>query len=168
MISILQLYGENITRIARYKRVIVAVRREKDAKLLIKGFKDIPCGSLEFLLPAGKIKMKTLDQIKLIIQSSFVLLFVLWTTNLTETAMETSLIAALLVAIILIRNAAIYKSYRNRCVLNLSQTLYFKSIANNHALLALIIDRAKDEICKLMLLCYVILSRRRWTIDESK
>ena len=158
-----QLYGENTRRIARYKRVIVAVRMKKDAKLIFKAFKDIPCENLEFLLPENRIKMKNLDRIRMFLQSCFMILFVLCTTltNIVELRMEMNLALGLLIVIILIRNATVYKNLRNRCILDLSQTLYFKSVASNHALLALIADRAEDETYKSAVLCYAFLHKMK-------
>ncbi|XP_065052410.1 transmembrane protein 143-like isoform X1 [Rhopilema esculentum] len=160
-----KLFGESVRRIARYKRVIVAVRRKEDLKLLIKGFKDIPCENLEFLLPDGKLKMGKLDKIRLFVQSSLIITFVLATTatNLIDLKLETSLVFAISSVLILARNIAFYKRMRNRHVLDISQTLYFKSVASNHALLALIIDRAEDEIYKLSLLIYAILHQIKST-----
>lgn len=140
-----------------------------DTKLLIKGFKDIPCENLEFLVPEGKMKMRTLDKIRLVVQSSSIMLFALSTTltDLADMKIETSLAFGILAIIVLIRNRVFYKNLRNRCVLDLSQTLYFKSVASNHALLALMIDRAEDEVYKSSLLCFAFLHRRRCCADES-
>ena len=150
--------------------MIVAVRMKEDEKLLIKAFKDIPCENLEFLLPEGKIKMKKLDKIRLFVQSSFIIFFIICTalTNLDELKMEMSLFLGIMTAIILIRNAIVYKNLRNRCILDLSQTLYFKSVANNHALLALIVDRAEDEIYKYSLLTYAFLHKNGCFSDEGR
>ena len=164
------MYGENVTRIARYKRVIVAARRKGNMKLLIKAFKDIPCENLEFLLPDGKIKMGKLDKIRLAVQSSALMLFIFLTTitSLADLKLEMSLVLAFTFALILARNLAVYKNMRNRYVLDMSQTLYFKSVANNHALLTLIIDRAEDEIYKSALLLYAVLHMAQNTGKEHK
>ncbi len=155
------MYGKSVRRIARYKRVIVAFKLKKDTKLRLKSFKDIPCENLEFLLPDGKVKMGNLDKIRLSIQSSMVILFILATTvtNLTELRLEMNLIIGVSAALILARNLAMYKNMRNKHMLHMSQTLYFKSIANSHALLPLIVDRAEDETYKSALLICAVLHK---------
>ena len=141
----------------------MAVRMRKEAKIIFKAFKDIPCENLEFLLPENRIKMKNLDRIRMFFQSCFMIFFVLCTilTDIVEPRMETNLVIGLLIVIVFIRNASVYINLRNRCILDLSQTLYFKSVASNHALLALIADRAEDETYKSAVLCYAFLHRLR-------
>ena len=153
------MYGKEIQRVERYKRVIVAFRKKGQMKLVIKGFKDIPCDNLEFLLPDGKIRMRKLDKARLAMTGSVLFFFILTTTvvSLTEFKLETNVILGVAFLIITARNWSIYKNMRNAYLCNWSQTLYFKSIANNHALLTLTVDRAEDEVYKSALLIYSIL-----------
>ncbi len=155
------MYGKSFRRIARYKRVIVAFKLRRDTKLRMKSFKDIPCENLEFLLPDGKVRMGKLDKVRLSIQSSLLLLLILATTvsNLIDLKLGTNIVLAFSAAIIFGRNISMYVNMRNRHTLRMSQTLYFKSIANSHALLPLIVDRAEDETYKAALLICAVLHK---------
>eukprot|EP00794_Sanderia_malayensis_P017526 gene17526-19276_t len=164
-----KMYGKQLRRVARYKRVIVAYKLKKEATLQLKSLKDIACENLEFLLPDGKIRMGNLDKIRLSVQSLIFLLFILATTitNLTELKLEMNLILGFSAALIFARNFAMYKNMRNRHMLHMSQTLYFRSIANSHALLPLIIDRAEDETYKAALLICGIMHKIALVSNES-
>ena len=49
-----------------FSRVIVAVRNKGSTRLRLKGFKDVPVGGLEQLLPGGKVRMRSFDRYLLI------------------------------------------------------------------------------------------------------
>lgn len=145
--------------IPRYKRVVVAVRTKKQSKLMLKAFKDIPTNSLEYLLPEGRIRMKHSDK-GLILTTVFIAM----TTGALKIASSLSTyhvpyiyIAALVTFIVGLRAWNAYKNKRNSYLLSLSKLLYFKTVANNRALLALIVDRAEDETFKSNLITYTFL-----------
>ena len=66
-------------------------------------------------------------------------------------------IAISVAGVLALRAWNMYKNKRNSYLVRLSQTLYFKSIANNRALLTLLADRAEDEVFKVTLLAYSFL-----------
>ena len=48
-------------------RVIVAIRNKGSTNLQLKGYKDVPVGGLEQLLPDGKVRMRSFDRNLLIL-----------------------------------------------------------------------------------------------------
>ena len=160
----LRYFWKKVTRqvpevIPRYKRVVVAVRTKKQNKLMLKAFKDIPSNSLEYLLPEGNIKMKRTDKgllvtTVLIALTSGALKFA---SSLSQYNIPFSYIAASITFAVVLRTWNAYKNKRNSYLLSLSRLLYFKTVANNRALLALIVDRAEDETFKSTLAAYTFL-----------
>ena len=142
-----------------YTRVFVAVRSKKSKKLHLKIFKDVPCNELEYLLPDGKIEMSRFD--KGFLASSVFLGTVAVTTKLFALASNLKLDFALLglgiAGLIGARGWVGYKNKRNKYLVNLSRTLYFKTVSNNRGVLTLLTDRAQDEEFKEALLAYLFL-----------
>jgi hypothetical protein len=60
-----------------------------------------------------------------------------------------------------IRALTVYKNRRNAYLADLNRLLYFKNVANNRGLLALLVDRAEDESFKEALLTYTFLLSNR-------
>ena len=160
----LRYYSQKILKkvpesIPRYKRVVVAVRTKKQSKLMLKAFKDIPRNSLEYLLPEGSIRMKRTDK-GLIATTVFIALMsgaIKLASSLSEYHVPFAYIAGLITFIVALRAWTAYKNKRNSYLLSLSKLLYFKTVANNRALLALIVDRAEDETFKSTLIAYTFL-----------
>merc|ERR1719209_2113733 len=50
-----------------FSRVIVAVRKKGSKSLRLKGYKNVPVGGLEQLLPDGKVRMRSFDRNLLIL-----------------------------------------------------------------------------------------------------
>ena len=150
-----RVYGRPLTR-ERYKRVIIAVRAKTQRKLILKTFKDIPCPSLEHLLPEGKIEMTRFDQILvgLSLTIGITTAVVKLITLMADHHVGVLPIATVTAVILLARTWSVYKSRRNKYLADLTQTLYFKSMANNRALLTLVVDRAEDEAYKAAMLAY--------------
>lgn len=145
--------------VPRYKRVIVAVRTKKQSKLMLKAFKDIPTSSLEYLLPEGSIRMNRSDK-GLLASTVFITLTsgaLKAASYLSEYHLPFVYIAGLITFMVGLRAWSAYKNKRNSYLLSLSKLLYFKTVANNRALLALIVDRAEDEIFKSTLIAYAFL-----------
>ena len=146
-------------RAERYKRVVIAIRAKKQSKLLLKSFKDIRCANLELLLPDGKIRMNKFDQRVLggmfaVGATSVVIKLV---SFLADYKISWTYIALSVAGVVALRAWTMYKNKRNSYLVRLGQTLYFKSIANNRALLTLLADRAEDEVFKVTLLAYSFL-----------
>ena len=146
-----------------YKRVVVAVRLRRDDKLMLKIFKEVPVNSLEQLLPDGKIMMSRLDKGVLTTSAGIALTGVLaWlVTLLAHIYVPTILIVAAVPTAIGIQSWTSYKNRRNQYLADLNRILYYKNIANNRGLLALLVDRAEDEIFKEALLAYTFLLTNR-------
>ncbi|XP_052232684.1 transmembrane protein 143-like isoform X1 [Dreissena polymorpha] len=146
-----------------YKRIVVAIRFKRDQKLILKSFKEIPVNSLEMILPDGKLKIGKFD--KRIFTASVTLatlgviakvVTVLASMNVDWTLMMTG-VTGLLAA----QRWTSYKNKRNQYLADLSRLLYFKNVANNRGLLALLVDRAEDETFKQALLVYTFLLANR-------
>ena len=150
-----QVYGRPTTR-ERYKRVIIAVRAKNQRKLILKTFKDIPCPNLEHLLPEGKIEMTRFDQVLVGVSLTIGLTaaVIKLITLMADHQVGLLPIATVTAVVLLARTWSVYKSRRNKYLADLTQTLYFKSMANNRALLTLVVDRAEDEAYKSAMLAY--------------
>lgn len=150
-----QVYGRPSTR-ERYKRVIIAVRAKNQRKLILKTFKDIPCPNLEHLLPEGKIQMSRFDQVLvgLSLTIGVTAAVVKLITVMADHHVGVLPIATIAAIVLLARTWNVYTNRRNKYLADLTQTLYFKSMANNRALLTLVVDRAEDEAYKAAMLAY--------------
>ena len=161
--KLIQKYTGPPTPIQYYKRVVVAIRLKKDQKLILKSFKEIPVGSLEMMLPNGKIRIRTFD--KWIIASSVSVAAVGIITKvvmlLAHVSQDITPAVSLIMVLIAVRAWTMYKNKRNKYLADLSRTLYFKNIANNRGLLALLVDRAEDESFKEALMVYSFLLANR-------
>ena len=148
-----------LQKVERYKRVVIAVRGKRQTKLILKSFKDIRCANLEHLLPDGKIKMTQFDQRMLAgtLAVGVVGVVIKLVSFLADYKISWTYIAISVAGVVGLRAWNMYKNKRNSYLVNLSQTLYFKSIANNRALLSLLADRAEDEVFKVTLLAYSFL-----------
>lgn len=74
--------------------------------------------------------------------------------------LQTTLAISTTAFIIVLRTWSAYQSLINKYIMNWSKTLYFKTIANNHALLTLLADRSEDELYKTaILICCFLRSR---------
>ena len=153
-----------------YKRIVVAVRLKRDDKLMLKAFKEVPVNGLEQLLPDGKIVMSQFD--KTVIYSSVgiatVGLLAKLITYLAKMQLEWTLVLAGVTGLTAIRAWTAYKNRKNAYLVELSRMLYFKNIANNRGLLALLVDRAEDELLKETLLTYTFLCTNRPPSLEGK
>lgn len=154
-----------------YKRVVVAIRLKRDQKLLLKSFKEIPVSALEMLVPEGKIKIDKLDKGIIAVSLSCALIGVIAkiVTVLATMNVDFTLIGTAVGGLIAARGWNMYKNKRNRYLVDLSRLLYFKNVANNRGLLALLVDRAEDESFKEALLAYsFLLANRPRTMFDAR
>ena len=146
-----------------YKRVVVAIRLKKDRKLLLKAFKEVPINNLEMLLPDGTLHMTKVD--KGILSASVFLaltgVLVKIVTVMAGYNIDLALLVTLVTGGVAGRSWTVYKNKRQSYVLGISRLLYFKNLANNRGLLALLVDRAEDETFKEALLTYTFLLTNR-------
>ncbi len=146
-----------------YKRVVVAVRLKKDDKLILKAFKEIPINALEQLLPDGKVQMTKFDQgligVTLTIAAGGIL--AKFITYLAHVHVDWTLLITGVTGLMGLQAWNTYKNRRNYYLMDLNRALYFKNIANNRGLLALLVDRAEDETFKEALMVYTFLLTNR-------
>ncbi|KAK6185030.1 hypothetical protein SNE40_007356 [Patella caerulea] len=166
------LYEQFLSKVTRkparkpieyYKRVVVAIRLKKDQKLMLKAFKEVPVNALEMLLPDGTIKMSTMDK-GILTTSAFIAsvgIVAKLVTVLADMNIDWTLILTALTGIIGIRAWTVYNNRKNKYLVDVSRTLYYKNIANNRGLLTLLVDRAEDESFKEALLTYAFLLTKR-------
>ncbi|CAF3912731.1 unnamed protein product, partial [Rotaria sordida] len=141
------------------KRVILAVRLKGQDRLYLKAFRDIPLENLPQLLPIGKLQIGQFEQ--RLIWFTF---FIATSTAVTHliTTMANFQIPGLIIGgssltlfLILWSLRSSYKSKINS-LSNMNRLLFYKNIASNKQLLAMIIDRAEDELSKEVLITYMI------------
>ncbi len=134
-----------------FKRVIVAVRLKGQDRLYLKAFRDIPLQNLPQLLPIGKLQIGQFEQ--RLIWSTF---FVATSTAVTHliTTMANFHIPGLVIGgsslTLILGLWSMRSSYRSKMnhLSNMNRILFYKNIASNKQLLAMIIDRAEDELSK--------------------
>jgi len=140
-----------------FSRVIVAIRNKGSTNLQLKGYKDVPVGGLEQLLPDGKVRMRSFDRNLLILMcllgsSSMAMR----TSNqLTSMNIKSGALITLVISFMIGLNSYFaYGNRRNSYLLELSEMHYYRNIANNLALVTSVIDRVQDEIFKECMLVY--------------
>ncbi|UJR09826.1 hypothetical protein I4U23_014052 [Adineta vaga] len=155
-----------------FKRVILAVRLKGQDRLYLKAFRDIPLQHLPQLLPVGKLQNGQHEQ-RLI----WLTCFVATSTAVTHliTTMANFHLPGLVIGgsslTLLLTLWSIRSAYRSKInyLADMNRILFYKNIASNKQLLAMIIDRAEDELSKEVLLVYmIILSRQRHNSDLTK
>lgn len=148
---------------AYYKRVVVAIRLKGNQKLLLKAFKEVPTTNLEMLIPDGQIIISTYDKNMILVTAGVALASILakGVTVLAQLHVDWPLIITMVTGFVGVRAFAVYKNRRNAYLADLNRLLYFKNVANNRGLLALVVDRAEDESFKEALLTYTFLLSNR-------
>ncbi|XP_053402767.1 transmembrane protein 143-like [Mercenaria mercenaria] len=146
-----------------YKRVVIALRFKRDQKLMLKSFKEIPVNALEMMLPDGKIKISKMDKGLIATSVSIAVMGIVAkiVTLLASMNVDWMLILSGVTGLADVQSWTINKNKRNRYLADLSRLLYFKNVANNRGLLALLVDRAEDESFKEALLVYTFLLANR-------
>ena len=143
----------------KYTRVFVGVRSKGEKKLHLKVFKDVPSNTLEYLLPDGKILMSKFD--KSFLASSVLLgataILFRYAGILSNLKLDWTWVGLGVAGLIGARGWMGYKNKRNKYMVNLSRTIYFKMVSNNRGVVTLLTDRAQDEEFKEALLAYVFL-----------
>ncbi|CAF1537350.1 unnamed protein product [Adineta steineri] len=166
-----RLFGKSNPVISNdyFKRVILAVRLKGQDRLYLKAYRDIPSQNLPQLLPVGKLQIGGYEQ--RLIWYTF---FVGTSTAVTQliTTMANFHIPGLVIGgsslTLLLAFWSLRSSYRSKInyLSNMNRVLFYKNIASNKQLLAMIIDRAEDELSKEILLVYmIILWRQRQNAD---
>lgn len=142
-----------------YKRVVVAIRHKNQDKLFLKAFKDVPKNGLEYILPEGKISISKYD--KGLIATTVTIGGLSLTTRMLSSLAELNLSWTSIVAgatgLLALNSWNAYKNKRNKYLVNLAKSFYYKTLANNRALLTLVVDRSEDEVFKAAVLAYTFI-----------
>jgi hypothetical protein len=143
--------NQPITSRDYFKRVIVAVRLKGQDRLFLKAFRDVPLQHLTHLLPVGQIQIGQFD--RRLLGASAVIGASAIVTHLVSTMANHPLTAVLIggtslsVAGILLSMHRFHQS-KSTFLANINRTLFYKNVASNKQLLAMIVDRAEDELSK--------------------
>lgn len=190
---------EEVT-VPAYTRVVLILKQRAHKSLgkgadtkhvFVKLFKDIPTMDLEMLLPGTRIKMPTLDRIRLggtglgslgyvVFKLQTMAAPLLKALGLVTTGAvlgEEGLLGliALYTPLALIfgyayRTYASFSTTKRSYQLQLSQSLYFQNLDNNAGVLHRLLDEAEEQESREVLLAYFVLWRyagsRGWTAEE--
>ncbi|EDV26059.1 uncharacterized protein TRIADDRAFT_55781 [Trichoplax adhaerens] len=170
MMDIMYYKIRNVMPPEQYRRVVAILRSKSDKKLTLKVFKDIPKDNLQALIPDFKIKMgkNTRRFIMASVGVSGISLLAKSVSALAQyPIVNTVWVAAGVAAVMALNGYNAYTNKRNAYLVNWSSLLYYKNIANNRGVLALLTDRANDEIVKEAILVYVILLSNATNVNSS-
>ena len=112
---------------------------------------QVPVNALEQLLPDGTIKMSKFDKGLVTAAGAVALTGILAkvVTLLAHMHVDWTLLVTGVMGLAGVQAWTTYKNRHLRYVNDLARMLYFKNIANNRGLLALLVDRAEDELFKV-------------------
>ncbi|CAF0771047.1 unnamed protein product [Adineta ricciae] len=164
--------GHSATSRDYFKRVVIAIRLKGHDRLYIKAFRDIPLANLTQLLPTGKLQIGNFEQ-------QLVRLTILLGASTTVTHLLTKMADYHVPGLILSGSSltlllglwSVSSFYRSKInyLATMNRMLFYKNIASNKQLLAMIVDRAEDELSKEILLVYMfILQKQQKNTDLTK
>jgi hypothetical protein len=148
----------------QYQRLFLLLRYKDSAKkpgLHLKLFKDILRPDLEMLFPESSIRMKGLDKIKLGITGGGGTAGGLFATiGKVSAAVSpwTIVIAVAGFAMLIWRQVSKIFIQKTRYMATLAQNLYFHNMDNNAGALTLLIDLARQEEIKEVILAYALIN----------
>lgn len=136
-----------------FKRFILAVRPRGQDRLYFKAFRDVAVKNLPQLLPIGEFQLGKGER-------SFIR-YSLFSTSLTAVTYLISVMAEMNLSLFvgfgstlsaLLAFWAYRTSYKSKIdyLIDMNQSLFYKSVASDKQLLAMIVDRAEDELSKEM------------------
>ncbi|HHL18622.1 MAG TPA: DUF3754 domain-containing protein [Thiothrix sp.] len=132
--------------------------------IYLKIFKQIPHIDLEMLFPNAQIKLKPFDKLKLTITAGGGTAgsVVAAITKLAVVANPLAIVGVLLgLAGVIVRQVTKFFTQRTKYMMILAQNLYFHNLANNRAVLTLMVDRAEEEEIKECFLLYHFLAHSK-------
>lgn len=146
-------------KMTTYKRIVIAVRGKKQNKLFLKAFKDVPKNGLEYMLPEGKISISKYDQgiIATTVTIGVLSAGVRFLSSFADMNLSWTSIIGGMTGLLALNSWNAFNNKRNKYLVELSKTFYYKTLGNNRALLALVVDRAEDEVFKSVLLAYTFI-----------
>ncbi len=168
----LYIKKKNINLI-RYQRLFLLIRyKDQHSKpgLHLKLFKDILRPDLEMLFPECKIRMKVFDKVKLAITGGGGTAGGLFATIGKVTAAVTPWTIAIAVggfAMLLWRQLSKIFIQKTRYMATLAQNLYFHNLDNNAGAITYLIDLARQEEIKEVILAYALLNLKNINTQEE-
>ena len=136
--------------------------------IYLKVFKRIPQIDLEMLFPNTKIAFKSFDKLRLMVTAGGGTVAGVIASGSKMLAIANPFTVAIGLASL---SAVIFRQVnkvfhtRNNYMMVLAQNLYFHTLANNHAALTLIADRAEEEDAKEDMLLYAFLAKHPLKYD---
>jgi len=158
---------EQALRVARKRRSHLPIGVSSGV-IYVKVFKRIPQIDLEMMFPNTRIAFKPFDKMRLMITAGGGTVAgvmgagtkLLAITNPFAVAMGLATLSA-----VIFRQVNKVFHTRNNYMMVLAQNLYFHTLANNHAALTLIADRAEEEDAKEDMLLYAFLAKHPLKYD---
>ncbi|RUM63253.1 MAG: hypothetical protein DSZ03_05480 [Sulfurimonas sp.] len=157
------------------KNNVVLLEEERQERIYMKLFKDIPHADLEMLFPNTKVKMTLKDKLKIGITGGGGTIGALATLiGKLGTMMEPLSLLAAVGAFggVLWRQIKTVFTHRTRYMAQLAKNLYFYNLDNNIGVVTHLVDMAESEESKEALLSYLFLSKSpqplpRRALDEA-
>jgi hypothetical protein len=177
-------------RVPTFARVAVILKQRPHRRLgsdadtrsvFLKLFKDIPQMDIEMLLPGGRVKMPTLDRLKLGATIASSVGYVLYRfTKMPPLAslaggLATSTLITLFAPVSLVlgygyNTYASFQTARQTYTFQLTQSLYYQNLDGNAGVLFRMLDEAEEQEVREVLLSYFFLWRyagdRGWTAAD--
>jgi hypothetical protein len=119
--------------------------------IYLKVFKNLPKHDIQILFPNRKVAFRPFDKIKFGVTAGGGTAMGIFTTatKIAATTSPFTIVAAMLAFIgVVSRQVVSFFNHRTRYMMELSQKLFFHSLANNRAALTLLLDRAEEEDVK--------------------
>lgn len=170
-------------QVPTYQRLVLLVKLRPNKRLppeidssrvFLKTFKDIPKMDLEMLLPGARLRMPSLQRLKLggsLVGSGAWVGYGVFQQVLTS-SLSTSLLLGPLAAVLGYgyKQWFGYQSTRNAFSLRLTQSLYFQTLGSNLSVLYHLLDEAEEQESREALLAYYTLWRHAgsagWTAAD--
>jgi hypothetical protein len=155
-------------RILRKRRSALPVEIRQDC-IYMKLFKNIPRTDIEMAFPNTEIRFRLFDKIKLGVTAGGGLgMGVIGTASKIAVATNPIALAGAVAGLggVAIRQASNFMNQRNRYMVTMAQNLYFHSLGDNRAAMAVLAERGAEEDIKEEMLLYAMLARER--VHESE
>ncbi len=145
------------------------------SRVYLKIFKDIPKMDVEMLLPGARLKMPTFNRLQIgssLIGSGAWILYNVFQELIAIARFSTNIILGPLIALAGYgyKQWYGYWSTRNMFHLQLTQSLYYRTLGSNKTVLFHLLDEAAVQECREAMLGYYYLWRRAgsdgWTVAE--
>ncbi|CAK8674572.1 unnamed protein product [Clavelina lepadiformis] len=151
------ILGDEDAKRVLHERVLVASRSKNSSNMILKGFKDVPVDHFEALLPEAKVHIPRSRRWFLnffLTATGITAFFNVGMSILTDFKLDVVWMLVLFSGLIAYRTMALYKSQRQKYILEWKKLLYFKSTANNSGLVLDVINKAHERSVKKALLVY--------------